>query len=992
MITSPQTMSAGEAGKYYYETAEHGAKWGGELAKKLGLEGNCTQEQFRKMILGFHPTKDQQLAENTGEERRAGADYTFSMSKNASILAFFDSRIGNAFEESVNETLKIMEERYAGTRVRMKDENGEDIRVMVHTENLAWTLFPHFASRNGDPQVHLHSFIHNLTMDPRGNLQSVEYRELYANKTYMGALQESKLAQKLKNFGYEIEVDRTKGIADIKLDKSIAKAFSTRTQDINKEEAELREKYPNASRRWLRQLAEKETRPFKEHNPTQEETKEFIEKKATPEQLETIKGTVERAQAVSAEQKESAELKRDVRTELSPGQGDAESLEKKNENREAADNPEAKKEKKEMSEREAVKIGTKDITETARYFRYERLENVVLRHAFLTSNVNSIASAISSSEGRELISIEGTKYYTTRDVLKDVKENYLTVKENDLSKPIADAKTVEEHIEKYQKENNRIITSSQNSFATNVLTGRHKFYIVQGDAGVGKTTAMKIITDVAESGGYKTIGVAHTGKAKEKMQDANIRELYTVAKLMGLVEDGKITIDRNTVLIVDEASMISDKQARFLNGLDAAKIIYAGDVKQFPSIERGEFFKESQQAAKESGINNVFTNMDQAVRFVGMQKEVAAALSNKKYEEAYNLIKGEGNVKEFYSPEMKITGMINDYVAGVQEGKNIIIIVNTNAERNAINAGVKESLVRENVISAENEKTFTVRETLNIRPENRMFVESYQTERVDNDGEVVKNSTILVNSERGEEFRLKDINKEDNTLIATDKKGENKEIEITKQNKDDYLVYIEKDIKLSEGDKIVFLRNNKNLGVQNGEIATVTRVEDGVLEAVKPHGESVRIDAAQYNNVDYGYAVTGHKFQGEDINEVKYSADSQISDRFENNFYTIGTRAIEKIEIYGTNKEIEAFEEAVKNAADSSRTHEYISELVFKEAMSEERMEYKEEVVHNKQEREIEMEAEAEAESGKLEREEREHAREEQVREEEQIIEQSIHM
>ena len=266
-----------------------------------------------------------------------------------------------------------------------------------------------------------------------------------------------------------------------------------------------------------------------------------------------------------------------------------------------------------------------------------------------------------------------------------------------------------------------------------------------------------------------------------------------------------------------------------------------------------------------------------------------------------------------------------------------------------------------------------------------MFVESYQTERVDKDGEVVKNSTILVNNERGEEFRLKDINKEDNTLIATDKNGEIKEIEITKQNKDDYLVYIEKDIKLSEGDKIVFLRNNKNMGVQNGEIATVTRVEDGVLEAVKPHGESVRIDAAQYNNVDYGYAVTGHKFQGEDINEVKYSADSQISGRFENNFYTIGTRAIEKVEIYGTNKEIEVFEEAVENAADFSKTHEYISELVFMEAMSE----YKEEAVH-KQEREIEMEAEAE--SGKLEKEEREHAREERAREEEQIIEQSMHM
>ena len=987
MITSPQTMSAAEAGSYYYETAEHGTTWGGELAKKLGIEGNCTQEQFQKMILGFHPNTGQQLAEKTGEERRAGADYTFSMSKNASILAFFDPRIGKAFNESVNETLKIMEERYAGTRIRTRDENGRDIRVMSHTQNLIWTIFPHFASSVGDPQVHLHIFIHNITLDPRGNMQSVEYRELYANKTYMGALQESNLAQKLKNLGYEIEVDRTKGIADIKLDKTITRTFSTMTKDINIKEAELREEYPNMSRKAIRQLADKLIRPLKEHNPTQEETKEFIKKKTTPEQLEIIKGTVERAQAVSAEQKESAELKQEGRPAQNAGFGTAESPEKKTETLEAAENPEVKKEKKEMFERKAVKIGTKDITETARYFRYERLENVVLRHTFMTSNVNSIASAIYSREDKELIKLEGTKYYTTGEVIKDVRENYLTVKENILSKPIADAKTVEKHIEKYQNEHGRIFTSSQNAFAVIVLTGKYKFYIVQGDAGVGKTTAMKIINNVAESMGYKTIGVAHTGKAKEKMQDADVRELYTVAKLQGLVKDGKITIDKNTVLIVDEASMISDRQAKFLNGLDAAKIIYTGDVKQFPSIERGEFFKEAQQAAKESGLN-VFTNMDQAVRFTGIQKKVAAALSDKKYEEAYELIKAAGNVKEFYSPEMKITSLINDYVAGVKEGRNIIIIVDTNAERNVINAGVKESLVRENVISAENEKAFTVRETLNILPENRMFVESYQTERLDKNGEVVKNSTILV-GKKGEEFRLKDINKEDNALVVTDKNGELKEIEITNRNKDDYLVYTEKDIKLSEGDKIVFLKNNKELGVQNGEIATVTRVEDGVLDAVKPHGEFVRIDVEKYNNMDYGYAVTGHKFQGEDINEVKYSADKQISGRFENNFYTVGTRAIEKVEIYGTNKEIEAFEEAVKNTADSSKTHEYISELVFKEAMSEEHMERIEEAAH-KQEREIEMEAETE--SGELQKRELELAREEQAREEEQIIEQSMHI
>ena len=87
-------------------------------------------------------------------------------------------------------------------------------------------------------------------MDKNGTIKSMEYRDMFANKTYMGALQENILAQKVRALGYELDINRSK--------------------DIDKKAAELRMKSPCMSEKDLkdlRRLAEKTTRARKEHNP-----------------------------------------------------------------------------------------------------------------------------------------------------------------------------------------------------------------------------------------------------------------------------------------------------------------------------------------------------------------------------------------------------------------------------------------------------------------------------------------------------------------------------------------------------------------------------------------------------------------------------------------------------------------------------------------------------------------------------------------------------
>ena len=209
IITGPQTMSAGEAGKYYYETKEHMAEWGGRLSEMLYLKSNITQKHLFLTLINGYDQDGWQLVENAGDpKRRAGANYTFTLSKNLSILAMNDSRILDAFRESVRETLNIMEEQYAETRTRVKGEG----RIIEKTGNMIYALFTHYVNRNLDPLVHIHAFICNYTMDKNGTIKSMEYRDMFANKTYIGALQENILAQKVRALGYELDINRSKEI------------------------------------------------------------------------------------------------------------------------------------------------------------------------------------------------------------------------------------------------------------------------------------------------------------------------------------------------------------------------------------------------------------------------------------------------------------------------------------------------------------------------------------------------------------------------------------------------------------------------------------------------------------------------------------------------------------------------------------------------------------------------------------------------------------
>jgi Ti-type conjugative transfer relaxase TraA len=66
----------------------------------------------------------------------------------------------------------------------------------------------------------------------------------------------------------------------------------------------------------------------------------------------------------------------------------------------------------------------------------------------------------------------------------------------------------------------------------------------------------------------------------------------------------------------------------------------------------------------------------------------------------------------------------------------------------------------------------------------------------------------------------------------------------------------------ASGDRVMFLQNERGLGVKNGTLGTIEQVNAQSVTVQTDDGRSVQFDLKDYNKIDHGYAATIHKAQG----------------------------------------------------------------------------------------------------------------------------------
>jgi Ti-type conjugative transfer relaxase TraA len=81
---------------------------------------------------------------------------------------------------------------------------------------------------------------------------------------------------------------------------------------------------------------------------------------------------------------------------------------------------------------------------------------------------------------------------------------------------------------------------------------------------------------------------------------------------------------------------------------------------------------------------------------------------------------------------------------------------------------------------------------------------------------------------------------------------------------------------MADGDRVMFLRNERDLGVKNGTLGTVQSVGAAALSVQLDDGRAVRVDLKSYNDLDHGYAATIHKSQGSTVDRAHVLASGHM--------------------------------------------------------------------------------------------------------------------
>jgi conjugative relaxase-like TrwC/TraI family protein len=222
--------------EYYYLAGQEAAgHWAGAGAAALGLS-ETVDDALRRVLDGQRPSDGVTLIGPAGPRRVPGFDLTFSAPKSVSVLFGIGDdalrgTIRAAHEQAVAEAFAYLERHAAVTR------RGAGGVLAIPGQGLIAAAFLHRTSRAGDPQLHTHVLVANLTLGADGRWSALDGRRLYAHAKTAGYLYEAKLRAELTR---ELGVGWTpvhNGIADIAgVSPAVMRGFSRRRAEI---EAEL---------------------------------------------------------------------------------------------------------------------------------------------------------------------------------------------------------------------------------------------------------------------------------------------------------------------------------------------------------------------------------------------------------------------------------------------------------------------------------------------------------------------------------------------------------------------------------------------------------------------------------------------------------------------------------------------------------------------------------------------------------------------------------
>lgn len=621
---------------YYVEDLDHRGQWMGAGAKELGLEGAVDRQEFQLALAGYVAGEEVQ---NAGKEnRQMGWDLTFSAPKSVSIGwagARNDLRqeIELAHQRAVEMAFSYLE-AHSTTRRGRGGAIHEQARLVA-------SRFNHYTSREGDPQLHSHVVVTNFSVRTDGTVGTIDSRTFYENKMAAGALYQVELAWAMRKLGYEVEAG-VKGTFRLKnVELTTEKLFSKRDKQID----DLSEKMGIKSYVGTRGIV-LATRADKV-NSNLLEREEFWKKEAHEHNVGL---NIERGNKEVVAIKSNHQIMTEACQKLTAQHSTF-------------------KENILLRETAVASLGERSGLEVLAMNKESHRKDYVVK---LTDGVFTTPKMLKVELG----------------IMEQVKR--MVSRENCAVNP-------EKAIEQVVGDTSKIIFSEEQKIAIRVATGGSALAVIQGRAGVGKSTMLSVVRQSYEQQGWKVQGISLAGVAAQNLQKESGIESKTIASW--LPQNG---IDKNTVVIMDEAGMVGSKQMfEVIQKIEqkGAKLVLVGDDRQLQPIAAGGIFH-----AIDREVAKIAPQYSTVVEDIKRQKEpwmkdVVKMAAQGRIGEALELLDKKGKIDIYQNSQQSRSALIEEFIAkNSQDFTKGMIITHRISDAQKINEEIREKLQTQEVI------------------------------------------------------------------------------------------------------------------------------------------------------------------------------------------------------------------------------------------------------------------------------------------------------
>jgi conjugative relaxase-like TrwC/TraI family protein len=730
---------AAGAEDYYAGRGEAPGAWLGAGVEGLGLAAGSRVERdgFMALMSGRHPADRSVLRAMTKASIVAAVDLTFSAPKSVSVLfavagGDVSGALVDAHERAVASAVAYLEREACRTR------RGHGGLERVAGEGFVAAAYRHRLSRAGDPQLHTHVVVANLTRAD-GRFTALDARTLYEHKSAAGAVYRAALRAEVRERLPWVSWQRVgRGLFEIDgVPEGVLRHFSQRRVEIEERAAELvgAGAAGSLSRERMQGIALATRRP-KGHDG--------------------VDGERWRADA------------RARSAEHGFGPGDLAALR----NRPAAD----------PARPSFPAVGTRLSGPdglTATHNTFTRRHAVAELAGEFTDGIH--LSALECATDRYLkhpsvralgLTDAGVSRFTTEDLLTCERA---ILDCGDRRRQTGTGVSPDHVIAAALSRSQPALNADQAAAIRAIATGGNGVDTVQALAGTGKTTMMRSLADCYRDAGYTVMGTAPTARAARELRNVAgvpAGTLHALAKEL----DSTNGFRPKTLLLLDEAGMASTRiTAEIFEHAERAgvKVIAVGDPGQLASVQAGGWLSALTRQHAGPELRQVLRQYDPA------ERDALAALHDGT-PETYLDHKAE-QITIHATETDAIAGVIDQWAdSRAQHGSTAVaMIARDNATRDQLNHAARARLKADGAL-----------------PDQGVSI-------------------------GGREW--------------------------------------------ASGDRIVARRNNRQLNVDNGTLATITgfdRRRRAILITTDA-GHERAIDASYLaNHVEYAYAITGHSSQG----------------------------------------------------------------------------------------------------------------------------------